>query len=305
MQLVNDKYLLPITFSILLSAFYSQSSVAGEDTIVFSWPTPSQATVEEFIKKPNTNLKVKYIIHFDHTPDKQAFILSQSDFEVIEIKGKKVPESQRTTHPFIDGIFPPIMIALDGKPMDVVNFDEYMENIISRIKHDEILKIARFKPAQMVVYSRAFENWCYWVCNWLDARIQKDKPLEEVIDEDLFGISLPAKWVTTYHGKTGPISPFIRLSATVTIEGPEATDRLIQNMEKVWQFFPPRKQTDSTATVLTIDDFQKKYIVESTLDPKGLKPLEVVYKSNLFVRINEETVKKIEERVYKFHWVNN
>ncbi len=207
---------LKIITLILLT--YGNCAIASEQ-LNFNWGS-SRAIVTENITKDKAVVTIRYEISLEK--HKQGYIVKQTNLNIIS---PKIPPHREAEKPklFAAMSVPDLLVDRKGTPLDILDFEGYVNRVSSFYSNPKVSELFQSPQMREMLYMKAQQNWCLWVCSWVNLNAKEGKPSTETSTIEITGMSLPQTITTEIH-KNWEGSKNTKLTSTTTIGGEAAID---------------------------------------------------------------------------------
>lgn len=286
--------------------FVCKSSFANDKTTnpTFNWPIPSSAKVVQETTKKGKTIKFSYKVNLNKKEGQ--ILVTQEDVKLLEFQGKIVSKVQAQQESNLLGAyFPDIIVDNEGQPVEVIEFDEYLERVTKHVKDPKTLAFIYSPKIKEMLYSRSFENWCAWACSWMGTSIPSGKPLVEIVPKDVMGSSLPEKWVTETEDKTVDGKPVVSISVNSLMEfDQESINKIMSEMVEVYDKTGAKRKEFDPKDIEALKGLKRETSLEIFVEPGSFKPISVNTKSTTSMNNNGKiTQTAFESTSYVFDWI--
>ena len=264
---------------------------AGQSKLNLNWGN-SSATVSQSLYKNGVNIEFAYVVSVEKIP--AGYILRQSDIRVVSAQGQPVFDTGAANQMATAVLFPPLKIDERGDPVEVIEFDKYLAELsraVNRPEYDQLLSNPQF---QQVLYAKSIEVWCYWVCFWREPELESGLPLVEIESAEYFGVNVPSKSITRYHGIEDG-SQSARYTFDSAIDGEEAKIAFAEAAASLSNGRSPNLLSE-------IKEIRKHDSVSALVEPVTIKPKSVEITSQIYVSDANGEQSSIEVSTFEFDW---
>jgi hypothetical protein len=265
----------------------------------FDWGGKS-AIVTEKRYKDNNVVSFQYKVTLKEV--EEGYIVHQSDLEILAVNGKGItPEFRDEVAPMsVAAAMPDILVDKDGNPIEVLDFENYLSKLAASIPDPGYGKVINTPQMKQLLYEKTFENWCYWVCSWIDPRISEHEPLLEDYEIEMAGIKLPSTSSIELE-KNYKNTNYDRLVLKTATRGEVVAEAFIEFMKelasqvtKSTNFSAPEKDA--------IDEFERLGVVTAIVTPMTLQPISVIVEGSSTIKSQDELFKKYQKTEFSFIW---
>lgn len=151
-----------------------------------------------------------------------------------------------------------------------------------------------------MLYAKAQQNWCLWVCNWTNLDVKEGKPITETSTTEISGMSLPTTTNIEIR-KNWENSKNVKLTMTSTIGGEAAIRELTNFIQILARENKATIKSDGNSNS-DINEFSKGTKVTAIIDPTTLKPFSIVSEELTQISTPTETKSTKEKHEYMFEW---
>ena len=287
-----------LTFIVIL---VSLSSVTlAEIVMKFAWGS-SKATISERITKNDQVIELKYVI--EAIPEKNGnTVIAQSKLELISVNGHQIDSVMKNQlgHITAAAAMPKILIDKYGNPIDIIDFDNHLANVASVVSNPNYTEFLKSAQARSIFQTLAIENWCYWVCSWVDLDLETNKPLIETQYVEMAGMKIPQTTETLLLAG-GNKTNEVELVLKSRVGGKKAADSINQFTKKMiaennLPVVSKPNEPDSLA------DFEKIGMVSAIINPYTLKPTSIFVDSTTTADTGSGRRTLTQKKEFSFVW---
>lgn len=276
--------LLIITFTHALYA---------ETNLKFDWGN-DKAIVTETIYKNNSSIKFSYQVRVKKA--KGGFVLQQKKIKALEFKGNKI--SEPSIKNMVENLakLPSLKVDKNGELLEVINQEKYIENFVNALPDPNAKDFYKNPQMQNILIMKAYEKWCYWVCNWTEENLSENNPHVESENVEFMGSTLPQRSVYKHHGFSPEFPDNVKLTF-VSVTGIVDPTEFLNNVSEYMNIEINDKNEDEELT-----NVSKIMNIEAIVEPKTLKPSKIIVKTKMTVNSLQESQSREEKHIYEFKW---
>lgn len=107
----------------------------------------------EAITKKGHTIKVSYNIQLQ--PDDLGFIVNQTDIQVLEFDNEVITDQGSVSAIVVSVIMPSIKVDQYGKPIEIIDFDEYLVKLASTVndpRYTQALQSEQMQSLLRIIY---------------------------------------------------------------------------------------------------------------------------------------------------------
>jgi hypothetical protein len=283
---------------VFLLCFFGNFAYANGG-LKFDWGGKSVIVTEKRYKD-NDVVSFQYKVTLNEVDE--GYIVHQSDLEILAVNGKGItPEFRDKVAPMsVAAAMPDILVDKDGNPIKVLDFENYLSKLAASIPDPRYGKVINTPQMKQLLYEKTFENWCYWVCSWVDPRISEHEPFLEDYEIEMAGIKLPSTSSIELE-KNYKNTNYDRLVLKTATRGEVVAEAFIEFMKelasqvnKPTNFSAPEKDA--------IDEFERLGVVTAIVTPMTLQPISVIVEGSSAIKSQDELFKKYQKTEFSFIW---
>jgi hypothetical protein len=303
---------LALVAAAVAAAAFLVPAVAGDDPppLKFAWPVPSKGRVTETLTKGGRSATTRCTATLDRTEDGAALRLHLSDWEIVEMEGRKPddPSIAAQVRMTLVGlkVTPDLLLGPGGEVKDVVGLDRAVDTLLGEIEKgaDERMKSMLPKlreqlsspDARTAMQRGVTRAWRTWVGDWAGRVIPEGERGVEcpyrIVCPDMAEYEAPTRFRRMSGEKEG--AGLVRFLRESVLDGEDARPVLaawMKKMEETMGRAPPATGLRLVDRALTV------------ADPATLLPARVLREQLLTLQIKDMPERTdVERHEYTFEW---